>query len=35
MPIVSNEVLLNEAANIVARHENVSIEFVVTRYTTN
>ena len=35
MPIVSNEVLLNEAASIVARHENVSVDFVFARYTTN
>ena len=35
MPIVSNEVLLNEAANIVARHENVSVDFVFARYTTS
>ena len=35
MPIVSNEVLLNEATNIVARHENVSVDFVFARYTTN
>lgn len=35
MPIVSNEVLLNEAASIVARHENVSVDFVFARYTPN
>ena len=35
MPIVSNEVLLNEAASIVARNENVSVDFVFARYTTN
>lgn len=35
MPIVSNEVLLNEAASIVARHENVSVDFVFARYSTN
>ena len=35
MPIASNEVLLNEAASIVARHENVSVDFVFARYTTN
>ena len=33
MPIVSNEVLLNEAANIVARRENVSVDFVLAHYT--
>ena len=32
MPIVSNEVLLNEAASIVARHEKVSIDHVFARY---
>lgn len=35
MPIVSNEVLLNEAASIVDRHENVSVDFVFALYTTN
>ena len=35
MPIVSNEVLLNEAASIVSRHEHVSVDFVFARYTTN
>ena len=35
MLIVSNEVLLNEAASIVARHEHVSVDFVFARYTTN
>ena len=35
MPIVSNEVLLNEAASIVARRENVSVDVVLARYTTN
>ena len=33
MPIISNEVLLNEAANIIARRENVSVDFVLARYT--
>ena len=32
MPIVSNEVLLNEAANIVTRHEKVSVDRVFARY---
>ena len=35
MPIVSNEVLLNKAANIVARHEHVNVDFVFARYTIN
>ena len=32
---VNNKELLNEAANIVARRENVSVDFVLARYTTN
>ena len=35
MYTVSNEVLLNEAASIVARYDNMSVDFVFARYNTN
>ena len=34
MYTVNNEVLLNEAASVISRHENVSVDFVFARYTT-